>query len=129
MWEQISHHLLLVSVVIPSFRLEAVDFVLFGINLMAGVFICVTVTPEKITPAKTYFKYFACAFLIQVIVLGIAYFKENTIWFFLWLWFLTGAIFHALEWPKSVYFGHHEILHFTTITGNFVGLIIDVTKM
>ena len=46
-------------------------------------------------------------------------------WLALWGVYAIGLLLKALEWPDSAVFGHHEVLHATTIAGNGLGLLVD----
>jgi len=123
-----SYHLLLVCGIMAPHRVALADAALLGANVALFGLMCVRISPERITPRRELFLSFVLTFGGQMALLLAAMWREaphHPWWLALWGVYAIGLLLKALEWPDSAVFGHHEVLHATTIAGNGLGLLVD----
>lgn len=126
-----SYHVLLIfGIIMQGDRLPAFeDALLFACNLAVFGVMCWRITPARITPKRELFLSFVLTFGLQMVCLLAAFWRLRAThpqWLPLWFVYAAGLVAKALEWPDSDVFGHHEVMHMTTILGHLYGLLIDV---
>ncbi|KAL1523819.1 hypothetical protein AB1Y20_018741 [Prymnesium parvum] len=124
-----SYHVLLLFGIMEPSRTEMSDWLLLGVHLASCVLMCIRISPRRITPRRELFLSFVLTFVVQMVLLLVVFWRERAHhpwWLPVWAMYGSGLIAKGLERPDSETFGHHEVMHATTIIGHIAGIAVDV---
>ena len=125
-----SYHILLIFGIVDLASIQLLDATLLAINISACGLMFWVIRPARITPARELFLAYVVTFVLQMGLLLAAFWRareEHGAWLPLWFVYAVGLVFKGVEWPDSMVFGHHEVLHACTIIGHVIGILIDVS--